>query len=247
MTTPVAALTSTLQQKMASGAEFASFYTEQRRRALFRGVFDAYYSDVPPDRIVFDTNRTWTGRLAWLAHLYPDCRVICCIREVGWIIDSIEKMLARNPLYVSRIFDSKPGGSVYSRVEMLMNSDKGLIGQPWSMLREAWFGEQAKRLVLVPYEQLARHPAAIMRQLYEELGEPPFEHDFDNVVYDEPDYDEDLGMPGMHSVHPKVEFRQRHPIIPPDLFAKYAETSFWSRPELNPRQVRVLGSGKGGA
>jgi len=240
MTSPVASLCSALHQRMGPTAEFSVFYTERKRRALLRSVLDAYYEDVPADHVVFDTNRSWTSKMAWLAELYPDCRVICCVREVGWIIDSIERMMNKNPLHLSRIFDAKTEGSVYSRVEILMNSERGLIGSPWSMLREAWFGDFAQRLIIVPYESLCRNPAAVMNRLYAELKEEPFAHDFDNVVYDEPDYDADLGMPGMHTVQPKVEYRQREPGIPPDLFAKYADTAFWARPDLNRRGVKIL-------
>jgi sulfotransferase len=40
----------------------------------------------------------------------------------------------------------------------------------------------------------------VIGRLYDALGEAPFEHDFDHVIYDVPDYGADLGMPGMHKV-----------------------------------------------
>jgi sulfotransferase len=83
----------------------------------------------------------------------------------------------------ARIFDNKPGSSIYSRVEMLMNSESGLIGLPWSSLREAWFGDGANRLIIVPYDTLATYPERTMRGLYAALGEPYFSHDFENVSY----------------------------------------------------------------
>ncbi len=86
-----------------------------------------------------------------------------------------------------------------------MNSDNGLIGLAWSSLREAWFSEYAKRLIIVNYDKLVREPQAVMRRLYEELKEPLFEHDFNHVAYDEPDFDAAIGMPGLHRVREKVE------------------------------------------
>lgn len=240
MTSPVAMLCTTLHQKMSGGGEFSVFFDEARRRALLHGVFNSYYGDLAGDHVVFDTNRTWTGRAAWLAALYPDSRIICCVREIGWIIDSIERMLLKNPLELSRIFDFKAGTSVYSRSEILMNSEHGLIGQAWSTLREAWFGEHARRLIVVPYDHLAANPRQVIDKLYRELEEPPFDHDFANAAYDEPEYDANLGMPGMHKVREKVELQKRRPCIPPDLFAKYNDASFWLRPELNQRGVTIL-------
>jgi len=240
MTSPVAALISALMPKISGATEFAVFFNDKRRRAILRGVFDAYHADVPAGHVIFDTNRTWTGRSSLVAELYPESRIICCVRDVGWIIDSIERMLRKNPLQLSRIFNFQPGGSIYSRVETLMNSDNGLIGQAWASLREAWFSEHAKRLILISYENLARQPDITLKRLYGELREIPFKHDFDHVTYDEPDYDAHLGMPGMHKVQEKVEYRKRESCIPPDIFAKYSEANFWLRPEMNQNAVMML-------
>ncbi len=240
VTSPVSSLCSVLQQKMSGGSEFHVFFNDERRHKILKGVFDSYYADLPVGKVVFDTNRTWTGKAALLGKLYPTSRIICCVRDVGWVIDSVERMLAKNPLELSRIFNFKTNSSVYARVEILMNSDNGLIGQAWSTLRECWFGENAKRMIVIPYDKLVSEPERIMRELYQELGEEPFKHDFDNVVYDEPDYDAILGMPGMHEVGKKVEYKKRPLCIPPDIFAKYTESSFWLRPELNHRGVKIL-------
>ncbi|NMM04409.1 sulfotransferase [Paraburkholderia sp. RP-4-7] len=239
MTSPVASLCGALHKKMCGG-EFSVFFDDGRRATMLRGVFDAYYADIEPGRVVFDTNRSWTGRTALLGELYPQSRIVCCVREVGWIIDSIERMLAKNPLQLSRMFNFQPGTSMYSRAETLMNSENGLIGLSWTTLREAWFGSGAARLIIVPYEHLVLQPERTLRRLYEELGEPWYAHDLDNAVYDEPDYDTLLGMPGLHKVRPKVEYQERKPCIPPDLFAKYAGTNFWTKPELNTRDVRIV-------
>jgi sulfotransferase len=239
MTSPVAMLCGALHHHMCEG-EFSVFFDDARRARMLRGVFDNYYADSGPGQLVFDTNRTWTGRLPLVAELYPCTRVICCVRDVAWIIDSMERMLASNPLQLSRIFKFQPGASVYSRSDILMNPDNGLIGLAWSNLREAWFGNEAKRLIVVPYEHLAREPGKTMKRLYEELGLPAFAHDFGNVAYDEPDYDALLGMPGLHKVSQKVEYRDRQPGIPPDLFARISSANFWLKPELNPRGVTII-------
>jgi len=68
--------------------------------------------------------------------------------------------------------------------------------------------------------------AAILPQNF--IGEPLFEHDFENVEYDAPEFDFQLGVEGLHRVRPKVEFQARRTIIPPDLFEKYSQLSFWS-------------------
>jgi sulfotransferase len=239
VTSPVASLSALMHHKMGN-SEFSVFFDEARRASMLRGLFDTYYAHVPRDCVVFDTNRSWTARVALLAQLYPASKVICCVREAGWILDSIERQRGRHPLHWSKMFTLQSVATVYTRAEALMNADKGLIGVAWSSLREAWFSEHAKRLIIIPYESLARRPELTLRRLYEELGEEPFAHDPHHVHYEEPDYDEQLGMPGLHTVRPEVKYEERAACIPPDLFAKYAKTSFWSQEGLNTRGITVL-------
>jgi sulfotransferase len=137
MTSPMAAHFAALQREMSSTNDFSMFFGDARRSAILKGVLDAYYASRPGVSVIFDTNRTWTARASLLGCLYPDWRIICCVREVSSIVDSLERMLRKNRLQLSRIFNSQPGGTVYSRAELLLNSENGLIGSAWSALREA--------------------------------------------------------------------------------------------------------------
>lgn len=240
VSSPVAMLCGNLLHAMSGANEFAPFFTDERRRTILRGLFESYYADAPAETVVFDSNRAWAARTALLDELYPDARIVCCVRDVSWVLDSIERLVRRNALQPSRLFNYKSGGSIYSRVETLMDPENGLVGLAWSSLREAWFSESARQLIVVRYDSLARHPEHALSRLYDELGEPKFAHDFDNVVYDEPDYDALLGLPGLHRVRPRVEYTDRDNCLPPDLVAKYAEVNFWQNPNLNRRKVTVI-------
>jgi sulfotransferase len=240
VTSPVAMLCGNLLNSMSGAGEFASFFNDEKRRAIIRGVFDSYYGHLPPETVVFDTNRTWTARLPLLAELYPRARVICCVRPVATVLDSVERLVRRNALQPSKLFKYKTGGSVYSRMETLMDPDAGLVGLAWSSLREAWFSEAAERLIVVNYDSLASEPMRVMAQLYSQLGEPPFRHDTENVIFDEPAYDADLGMPGLHRIRKRVSHETRQSCLPPDLVAKYADVNFWLNPKLNLRGVAVI-------
>ena len=239
VTSPVALLITTLMNKMSGGNEFSVFFDDELRRAVVKGIFNGYYARAPSEKVIFDTNRTWTARASLIGALYPNCRIICCVRDLGWIIDSLERQLRKNPLQFSRVFNFHGGISAYTRAETMMNLENGLIGIAMSGLREAWFSEEAKRLIVIDYDRLVSQPREILRRLYDVLGEPWFDHDFDHVAYDEPDYDDLLGMPGMHKVHEKVADQRRELTIPPDL-CKYSSLSFWKNPEVNPRGVLML-------
>lgn len=239
MSGPVALMCQSIQPQMCGAGEFSTMFDDDLRRTMFRGIFNAYYSNIKAE-LIFDTNRAWQKQTALVASLYPESKIICCVREISWIVDSVEQMLNKNPLQLSRLLGFATGESVYDRSDHLMESKNGFIGRCLAGFREAWFSEHAGRLIVVPYENLVREPQRTVNRLYEALGEVPFEHDFLNVEYDEPDFDEKIGMPGLHKVDRKVEYRERQPCIPPDLFAKYGELNFWQRPEQNLRGVKII-------
>jgi sulfotransferase len=102
------------------------------------------------------------------------------------------------------------------------------------------FSDAADALIAIDYDKFVRNPTNMIATLYAELQEPVFPHDFENLDYDAPDYDATLGMPGLHEVRARVAPQVREPCIPPDIFATYADTNFWSHPEMNRRGVVVL-------
>ena len=47
------------------------------------------------------------------------------------------------------------------------------------------------------------------------------------MAYHAPQFDSQLGVGGLHKVHPKVGPRPRETILPPDLFERYSNMAFW--------------------
>ena len=122
---------------------------------------------------------------AMIAMLFPEAKIVCCVRDVFRIIDSFERILRRNPLQYNSMFNFKNEPSIYGRVQMMMNARDGVIGGPHSALRSAWFTELASKLILVRYDSLTRQPEKTLAELYRLLGEAPFAHDIASVEGDE--------------------------------------------------------------
>ncbi len=115
----------------------------------------------------------------------------------------------------------------------------GLVGGSMQSLRETWFGESTSRMVAIQYESLAKRPAEVMKALYTIIGEPHFSHSFDDLEYDQPEFDARLNLPGLHRVSRRVAYVERQTILPPDLFGQL-DACFWNEPGQNPRNVIVL-------
>lgn len=240
ITSPVGALVAAMLREVSQGNESALMLDDAQREALLRGVFTSCYHAIHPSRTVFDTNRGWTIRLDLLASLFPSAKVICCVRHVPWILDSIERLLRKNRFELSRIFDFDPGGTVYSRAEGLM-SRTGMVGYALNAMKQAMHSAQSERLLLLPYDTLVKEPGYAMKAVYDFTGLPPFEHDFEVVKFDAAEFDARLGTPGLHDVRPRVRApADRETILPPDLWQFYETASIWRDPAFNRRGVRVL-------
>jgi sulfotransferase len=239
MTSPVGAMYMALEGAMSRRNETAIFINETQRRDLLQGLFVNYYRAVEADRTVFDTNRMWCAKLPALTQLFPQARTICCVRNVAWIIDSIERLVRKNAFELSGLFGFEPGNTVFTRVNRVASSD-GLVGFALDALKEGFFGEQARRMVLVEYEALAKAPLSTLRHLYTVLEEPYFEHDLDNVDYAADEFDMALGAPGLHTIRRKVEWVERQTVLPPELFQRFEHDAFWRRPDVNIRQVPII-------
>lgn len=227
MSSPVGSLFSGLLGQVSAGSEWGPVVNTEQRRRLLRGLFDNYYTEQAGKPVVFDTNRLWCAKLPAILDLFPEAKVIACVRNVAWIMDSIERLYRANPYENTLLFnDDVERNTVYSRVDTLAQRNR-LVGFSWSALKEAFYGEQAASLLVVDYELLAQAPNKVLPLIYRFLGEDPFEHDYAQVIYDAPEFDNNLGLAGLHRIRPQVSLERRATVLPPDLFAQYADMSFW--------------------
>jgi sulfotransferase len=250
ISSPLFYLMNSLVTAMSADTLLTRLTDEQRGRVLL-GVIDGIYGPgfglqasgfgepfMPgldedrkpkPEALIFDTNRLWTGRLPLLKRLLPACRMICCVRNPAWVLDSYERLYRKNPLRHPCTFGASDLWSVYARAEVLMNPARGAVGMAWRALRDAWHSAP-ECLILVEYDKLVAAPHSVMRRIHEELGEEDFFYDYENVGLDSSLYgeiDDRAGLPGLHRLRGRVQAEGREPVIPPDLFAKYKGLAFW--------------------
>lgn len=227
MTSPVGVLFNGMLDQFGAGSEYGPMLDRDMRRRLLGGLFDSYYAEQADKAVLFDTNRLWSARLPAVVDMFPGAKVIACVRNVAWVMDSLERLYRANPYEQTRLFNNEAErNTVYSRLETLAQYNR-LVGFAWSALKEAYYGAQADSLLVIEYELLAQAPERVLRLVYEFLGETWFEHDYEHLDYDAPAFDEALGISGLHRVRPRVALESRGSVLPPDLFEKYTQLSFW--------------------
>ena len=212
-----------------TGSESNHLIDEDRRKSILRAMFNAYY-DAVEQPIVFDTSRGWTAKTSLLKTLYPQTKIICCVRDLPWILDSFERISAKNSLWNASLTDDEASQTVTTRCDALMDVKKeGQVVKPYYFLEEGLL-LNPDMIMLVEYESLCKQPESVMRELYDFIDKPYYDHDFKNVQYDNEVYDKALNMKSLHTVRKQVTWENRPSILPKSVWEKYAGKEFWRTP-----------------
>lgn len=209
-------------------AGMATIVSIPRRQQIMRDLVDSFYTS--GNEVCFNTNRGWTANTALLKTLYPDFRMIVCVREIPWILDSFEQLHQKNPLTLKPLYHHQNLGTVYDRSHMLMGGMPNFVGYvsgPLANLKQSMYCNERNQLLYVEYDTLVKYPSEVMNRIYAFLQEPVFDHDFNNVSDSYDEFDESAKIIGLHTVKKKVEFKQRQSILPPDLYKNYEHESLW--------------------
>jgi sulfotransferase len=196
-----------------------------KRTELIRGLFGLFYQNKP--EICFNTNRSWTSTTALIKDLFPNSKILICIRDIPWILDSFEQLNSKNPYTIKALYHHRDLLTVYERTHTLMGNEGGYVQGPLVALRQALYSNEKNMLCVIDYEAISKNPLSTMKRIYEFLGEPWFEHDFNDVEDSYDEFDAQTNIAGLHRIRKKVEFTQRRPIIPEDLWLQYSQSSFW--------------------
>lgn len=225
MTSPVSGMFRSIEDITAKRNETSVFITDKQREQFLKGIFDIYYKN-HKNKVIFDTSRMWCARTGILFKLFPKAKMICCVREVAWILDSFERLYKKNNQQPSAIYGYDTGGTIYTRTLRLAASS-GVVGYSLDALREAVASEEVNRILLVDYENLCKKPSITLEKIYTFLELDKFAHNFNDVEHNFGEFDRHLGVPGLHDVREKVEWTPRKSILPPDLFARFRNDNFW--------------------
>jgi len=213
MTSPVGAIYMALEGAMSRRNEAAVFIKDSQRRDILKGLFASYYPRSKRKR----SCSTPTGCGA------PSCRPLrtssrtressAALRDICWIMDSIERLVRKNRFELSGMFGFEAGHTVYTRINRVATSD-GIVGYPLDALREAFSANRHQGWFFSN-----RGPGAGAgighELLYDFIGEPYFPHNFEHVEYEADDFDAALGTPGLHVVRGKVQWTERQSVLPP--------------------------------
>lgn len=222
---PLARFVKSVVIETFAGPGYSIECPEPKRMKLIKNLIETYHEDYDKE-VCFNTNRGWSLLLPMLDQTFPDAKLICCVRDIPWILDSFELLFRKNPFTHSRLFTDQDRETVYTRANSLMSPGNSLRF-PYDSLKEAITGPHKHKIFLLEYEQLTTKPEETMRSLYNFIGEDYYNHDFDNVETSYDEYDAAAGINGLHKIRKKVQYIPRETILPPDVFHQFSGLEVW--------------------
>ena len=154
-------------------------------RQGMRGWFEAM-TDKP---IVFSKSRIWSELFPHTFAIDPNSKYLVIVRDLRDIICSFESLLWKHPqvTYGDRenSFHQLP---FEYRMEMYCTDGGSNLGRPLQRLPHVVEVAQknSNNFFVCRHEDFNKEPREALQQIYQWLGEPNFEHDFDNIP--KPDY-----------------------------------------------------------
>jgi sulfotransferase len=222
---PLARFTRAIIEQSSDQGGYRFQCPPEKRKELILALFDTYFKDSTATTN-FSTNRGYPLMLPLLKDLFPETKVIACVRDIKWILDSFETLVRKNPYSVSGMFSPEENVNVYTRTQSLLNESRTL-GFAYQALKQGYFSTERSMMLIVEYDDLAKKPRTEMERIYKFLGKPYFEHDFDNVEFSFDEFDADINMPGLHTTRKKVSYINRPSIIPPEIQQHVSGMEFW--------------------
>lgn len=178
---------------------------EAARLRVLHGILSSYFKP-HRDKIIFDKSRSWLAHLEMIeAVMGGGVKVLVPVRDVRDVLASFEKLYRANPTrqMAQERTNYVDFQTVQGRCAVWMRPDQP-VGLAVNRVQDVLARGLRDRLFFVPFEDLTRYPDTVMREAYQFLGLPPFQHDFDCVEQVTWENDEVHGMPGLHDIRREV-------------------------------------------
>ena len=225
---------------LLTGCESNSIVTEERRKVLLQHIFEGFYSHIDKE-IIVDTSRAWTKKTTLLKTLFPNTKILCCVRDVVDILNSFETIFKKNPMYTNTLVKEDVKHHVFSRCDAMMDNKEGIITTNWLNLQEGYY-TNPEMIYFVEYEKMCKEPENTMKEIYKFLNLPYYSHDFENLEYSNEPFDMSCNLKDLHTVKRKVEYNPPRMILPPEIIEKYssANMEFWKSTNQSHKSVKTL-------
>jgi sulfotransferase len=215
--------------------------SEAAKLRTLRGILESFHGDNsrPVESshgdnsrpVIFDKSRSWLAHLELAeAVLGRKAKALVPVRDIRDVLASFERLWRSNsatrqvPQEASQYLEFQ---TLEGRCNIWASANQP-VGLAYNRIRDALHRGFRDRMHFVPFEQLTKDPEETMRQVYEFIAEPYFDHDFNHVEQVTQEDDRVFGFLGLHTIRNKVEpVPPQWPKILGDLGQRYVYMKIW--------------------
>ena len=164
-----------------------------------------FYEGITDKKYVVDKSRGWGIHYDFLNSFSPNPKIICMVRNLKDVFASMEKNFRKNPEKHHPMVDwsTMSGTTIPKRVDVWAQGVP--VGMALERLQEIFRLGNDKHILFVRFEDLCLYPENTMKEIYDYLDIPHFEHDFDTIEQVTKEDDEVYGDFGDHNIRQKLE------------------------------------------
>ena len=207
-------------------------------------VIRHWYSDVEQE-VIFDKNRAWCARVSFIeGYVGQEAKIIVPVRRIDEILTSLLTMVHRNTFVEGQprinfvdeqLVKANIPISDETRCQYLLTAQGGIVYESLNATKIGVDQGHSDKFHYVDYNDLVTDPQGQLNNIYEFLGEEPFEHTFDNLSNEHREDDlTTYGLSDMHEVHSKLEKTSPDPstVLPDSIIELYNNNKknleFWN-------------------
>lgn len=244
-TSGVADLLYGMRHRFTNGEEFNA-QDEKEMKVRFAGACKgalmgwANVENAPP--VYIDKSRAWVQFYEFLVEILDSKeppKIIVPIRDLRGVLSSMEKLYRANQLRVDPI--EQPGKvqglTVENRVKTWISGVP--VGIAMDRVKDVISRGVSKNMLFVKMEDLTSNPQGELDRIYDYIGEEMVAHKFEDIEQLTQEDDRRFGIPGLHTVQPKVEPIKEDwtEILGPQLAKGLKQGNIWYYEKFYPDRV----------
>jgi sulfotransferase len=172
-----------------------------------RGGLNGYYNEITDRPVICDKSRGWLYYYKWVEEILGEKpKMICCVRDLRQVITSMEKIWRNN-----RHLPIGPDNPAeMSNLTVNGRANHWLTSHPIGLALQRLYDVDAQGILddihIVRYEDMIRNPKDVMDGIYNYLGMPIYNHDFENITKTVVEDSTVFGAYGNHDIRSKIEY-----------------------------------------
>ncbi len=203
---------------------------EDLKRVLKSIINSYHFTD---KNLIIDKGRGWLSIIEMIEFIFGHTpKIIVPVRNINEILSSFEKLWRDTTAYhqwgleENNYFKSQ---TTEGRCEIWASFDHP-VGLAYNRVKDVILKGYKDKLLFVEFDDLTSHPHKILKDIYDYLELPYFNHDFNNIQQYTQEDDEGIHkIPNLHTIRPIVKpvpFKSNK-ILGPILTEKYSNLEIW--------------------